>query len=240
MNTLKNLQKELQELADPERAAKQQRYFKASPGEYGEGDKFLGIRVPLLRRLADSYSNLSVEEMLKLLRSPWHEERFVALILLVNAHAQAETDKQKQIYNAYLNNTHYINNWDLVDCSAEHIVGPHQNTGQPGNLKQLASSDLVWERRIAIMSTFYFIKRDEFKPTLHISDFLLHDSHDLIHKAVGWMLREVGNRDQRIEENFLRSRYKVMPRTMLRYAIEQFPEPLRQRYLKDKIEHFDS
>lgn len=142
---------------------------------------------------------------------------------------------RSSIYNAYLNHTHYINNWDLVDCSAEHIVGPHQNIEEPGNLKQLVSSDLVWERRIAIISTFYFIKREEFKPTLHISELLLHDLHDLIHKAVGWMLREVGKRDQRIEENFLRPRYKEMPRTMLRYAIEHFPEPLRQRYLKDKI-----
>ena len=192
--------------------------------------------MPVLRRLARSYRALSREDTLTLLRSPWHEERFVALVLLVHTHDHADARGRAEIYEAYLAHTRYVNNWDLVDCSAEYLVGPHVAPEDLSVLERLAHSDMLWERRIAIMATFHFIKRDEFRPTLHIAELLLHDAHDLIHKAVGWMLREVGKREQPVEEAFLQPHYQEMPRTMLRYAIERFPEPLRQRYLKGEVE----
>lgn len=225
----------LRKLANKKYAEAAQRFFKTGPGEYGEGDEFLGIRVPVLRKLAKEYQTVTVEEAESLLRSTIHEERLLALFILIRIYSRGEEGERKRIYGLYLNNTEFINNWDLVDSSAEHIVGSFLLNKGGNPLYQLARSKDLWERRISIMSTFCFIKHGKYSETLKISKLLLHDKEDLIHKAVGWMLREVGKRDLPMEEIFLKEHYKGMPRTMLRYAIEKFPESKRQRYLKDKI-----
>lgn len=225
----------LRKLGSKERAKVSQRFFKTGPGEYGEGDIFLGIKVPDLRKLAREYRHIPLKEVRQLLKSPIHEERVFALILLVQTYAKGNQSEQERIYELYLKHTRFVNNWDLVDTSAEHIVGHFLVNRSKEPLYGLAQSPVLWERRIAIMSTFHFIKRHEFAQTLKISKMLLSDAEDLIHKAVGWMLREVGKRDLQTEEGFLKRYYRKMPRTMLRYAIERFPEPKRQRYLKWKI-----
>jgi 3-methyladenine DNA glycosylase AlkD len=226
------LQRELRRLANPNRAVIVQRFFKTGPGEYAEGDKFLGLTVPQLRALAKRYRGLSLRDTSRLLCSPIHEERLLALLLLVQAYREGDENDQRRIYKLYLRSTRYINNWDLVDCSAEHIVGAFLRERSRELLRKLARSKSLWERRIAVLATFHFIKHGEFVPTLRIARFLLQDEHDLIHKAVGWMLREVGKRDLPAEEAFLQKYYRQMPRTMLRYAIERFPEPKRRRYLQ--------
>jgi 3-methyladenine DNA glycosylase AlkD len=222
----------LQALGDPVRAEALQRFFKTGPGEYGEGDRFLGIRVPALRSLAREFRRLPLDEVLRLLRSPFHEARHLALQLLVHAYGRAEPAGRERIHRAYLDCTAHVNNWDLVDLSAEHLVGAHLRDGDLGVLERLARSGSVWERRIAVLATFGHIKRGEFAPTLHVAERLLGDEHDLIHTAVGWMLREVGAREMAAETAFLDTHHRIMPRTMLRYAIERFPEPLRQQYLR--------
>ncbi len=226
---------ELHELADPTRAIHFQRFFKTGAGEYGEGDRFLGLTVPIMRALVHKYRELDDASALELLASSWHEERLVGLLLLVEGYEQADARRRSRIHRAYLANTHQINNWDLVDASAEYIVGPQLDARELALLERLARSESVWERRIAIVSAFHFIKRNEFRPTLAIAELLLRDSHDLIHKAVGWMLREVGKRDRRALDVFLRKHYQLMPRTMLRYAIERHPERVRKRYLAGTI-----
>jgi 3-methyladenine DNA glycosylase AlkD len=233
--TLKDIQKRLKKLGDKRHAAVSQRFFKTGPGEYGEGDVFIGIRVPVLRKLAAEYSDLSFEETLSLLQSSIHEERLLALLLLVRAFSKANEVTRKSIYITYLENTGFVNNWDLVDTSAPHIVGGYLMDKNKAALYRLAKSDDMWERRISIMSTFHFIKHHRFSETLKISKMLLFDRQDLIHKATGWMLREIGKRDFSTEESFLKKHYKNMPRTMLRYAIEKFPEQKRQRYLKGLV-----
>lgn len=227
----KEVQQALREIADPEIAEHSQRFFKTGAGEYGEGDQFLGIRVPNIRKVAREFKNLSLEETEKLLHSDWHEERLCALIILSNRSQKADDRGLKKIFELYLANTEHVNNWDLVDTSAEDIVGRYLADKDRNLLYNLAQSKSLWERRIAIISTFHFIKNEEFDDTLAISELLLDDDHDLIHKAVGWMLREVGKRDQDTEEKFLDEHKHVMPRTMLRYAIEKFPESKRQQYL---------
>lgn len=229
---LADVERELRALANQRDAAILQRFFKTGPGEYGEGDRFLGIRVPTLRGLARRYRRLDVEHVLMMLRSPWHEQRLLALLLLVEQYRRGTDGERESIYKAYLANTVYINNWDLVDTSAEHIVGPHIDPPKVRVLEELARAESVWERRIAMLATFHWIKQGEFRPALRIAELLLNDSHDLIHKAVGWMLREIGKRDRRTEERFLDTHHRDMPRTMLRYAIERFPESSRRRYLK--------
>jgi len=229
------LRAELYALADPADAIHLQRFFKTAPGEYGAGDKFLGLRVPALRKLVRDYRQLNDADALEMLASSWHEERLLALMLLVDGYDRGDESRRKRIHRAYLEHTRYINNWDLVDASAEHIVGPHLEAREIALLERLARSDDIWERRIAIISTFHFIKRNEFAPTLKIARLLLEDSHDLIHKAVGWMLREVGKRDRKVEDVFLKRHYRKMPRTMLRYAIERHPETLRKRYLAGTV-----
>ena len=225
----------LQALGDSERARALQRFFKTGQGQYGEGDVFVGLRVPEIRKLAKEYEKLPLSEIIGLLRSPLHEARLLALLILVRAYAQGDSSLQERIYNLYLKNTRFINSWDLVDVSAEHVVGSHLRYGDRTPLHALAVSNLLWDRRISIMATFHYIKRGEFAETLHIAERLLRDPEDLIHKAVGWMLREIGKRDRPTEEEFLRAHCKTMPRTMLRYAIEKFPEKLRQRYLRGEI-----
>jgi 3-methyladenine DNA glycosylase AlkD len=216
----------------PARARISRRFFKTGPGEYGAGDRFIGLTVPQVRSFAKTYRNLPLSETYQLLRSPIHEERLLALIILVEKYQRAEIAGRRRIYELYLRSTRYINNWDLVDCSAEHIVGTYLRERSRSPLLKLARSENLWERRIAIMATFHFIKRGEFAPTLRLARLLLRDREDLIHKAVGWMLREVGKRDLPAEEKFLKQHYRQMPRTMLRYAIERFPESKRQRYLR--------
>ncbi len=218
-------------LADPLRATAVSRFFKTAPGQYGAGDRFLGIRVPVLRKLAAKHQLLSIRELSALLGSPWHEERLLALLILVRQYSRAEPARREAIYRLYMRRTAQINNWDLVDCSAEHIVGAHLADGARTRLLPLAKSKVLWERRIAILATFHYIKHGEFDDTLRVARLLRNDPHDLIHKAVGWMLREVGKRNRAAEETFLRQHAKQMPRTMLRYAIERFPQSLRRRYL---------
>lgn len=225
------LQHEFRELADVSVAEKSQRFFKTGIGEYGEGDRFLGIRVPVVRDFAKKHAGLSLGQIQKILRSQYHEERLLALIMLVNLFEKANDKQRTEVFEFYLNNTEYINNWDLVDSSAYQIVGGHLMGKRRNILVKLAASNSLWERRIAIMSTYRFIRNKDYKDTLKISKKLLYDKEDLIHKAVGWMLREVGNRDKAVEEEFLIKYYRSMPRTMLRYAIEKFDENERQLYL---------
>ncbi|MBJ6723505.1 DNA alkylation repair protein [Geomesophilobacter sediminis] len=227
--------KRLQELAAPEQAKIMQRYFKTGSGEYGEGDVFLGLKVPQCRRLIPEFRPLPLVERLQLLQSPLHEARFLGLLLLVDGFQRGTPELREEIYRGYCANTSRINNWDLVDCSAEHVVGAHLRERSRAPLHEFVQSKLIWERRIAIMASFHYIKRGEFGETLRLAETLLHDREDLIHKAVGWMLREIGKRDRSTEESFLRQHYRSMPRTMLRYAIERFPEPLRQGYLKGNL-----
>ena len=229
------IKKRLKTLGSREIAATSQRFFKTGPGEYGEGDIFIGIRVPVLRKLIKEYYDLPFKEIEILLQSPIHEERLFALLLLVRIFFKGDEPTQKKIYELYLKNTRSVNNWDLVDASAEHIIGAYLMDRSKAPLYRLAVSQDLWERRMAIMATFHFVKQNKFSETLKISKLLLFDPQDLIHKAVGWMLREIGKRHLEAEEDFLREHYNKMPRTMLRYAIEKFPEPKRQRYLKGEI-----
>ena len=225
------LRAELQGLGSTERAVHSLRFFKTGPGQYGEGDKFLGLTVPEMRGLARKYRHLGDDNALELLDSRWHEERLVALILLVDGYDRGDESRRNSIHRAYLANARHVNNWDLVDLSAGQIVGQHLKAGDISLLRRLARSKDLWERRISIVATFAFIKQNEFRPTLEISEMLIGDTHDLIHKAVGWMLREVGKRDRGVLDRFLKKHYQQMPRTMLRYAIERHPETIRRKYL---------
>lgn len=233
--TADEIQKNLRKFADPAIAEHSQRFFKTGKGEYGEGDKFLGIRVPVIRKLVRKYRDISTVEVLPLLRSSFHEERLFAVLMFVQIFSSGNEKEKTEIYKLYLSNTEFINNWDLVDSSANHIVGIYLKNKDKQPIYDMVKSENLWERRISIMSTFCFIKHGQYSDTLRISEILLHDREDLIHKAVGWMLREVGNRNLLQEEKFLRKHYREMPRTMLRYAIEKFPESKRQRYLNGSI-----
>ncbi len=222
----------LRETASAEHAAVSQRFFKTGPGEYGEGDRFLGVRVPQTRKVARRFRSLPQTDVLTLLTSKFHEERLLALLIFVSQFERGASEDQERIYSLYLEHSAYVNNWDLVDTSAPQIVGGYLLERRRECLDALAKSVCLWERRIAIMATFTFIRQEEFEDTLRLSRILLEDSEDLIHKAVGWMLREVGNRNRAVEEAFLRKHGSMMPRTMLRYAIEKFPKELRAHYLK--------
>jgi 3-methyladenine DNA glycosylase AlkD len=228
----RTLQKALRKLADPAIAEHSARFFKTGIGEYAEGDLFLGVRVSPIRTLAKQYRTLPLEDTLRILSSKYHEERLLAVILMVNSFAKADKTLKAEIYTAYLENTHVINNWDLVDSSAHQIVGGYLMDKNRQPLKALSRSNVLWERRIAIIATLHFIRELQFKDTLQLAKILLNDSEDLIHKAVGWMLREVGNRDRETLEIYLKEHQLVMPRTMLRYAIEKFDPATRQTYLK--------
>lgn len=281
-----SIRKELEALANPSRATILQKYFMTGRGEYAEGDLFLGVRVPAVRKIAKKYRNLELNAVCELLTSPIHEERFLALVIMVkqfsrvggagtsrgaeksgSAGTSRVTDgevgadgaeksgsvgmldgavvtqgietsdlaSRRHYYETYMAHLEYINHWDLVDTSAMHIPGAYLFDRARDPLYELAGSDHLWSRRVAIVSTYYFIKRDDFEDTLALAEMLLHDPHDLMHKAVGWMLREVGKRDRAVEEEFLTRTYLEMPRTMLRYAIEKFPEELRQAYLKGRV-----
>lgn len=232
MPTSTDVRHELAGLADPRRAEGSSRYLQMIPGGYGEGDRAIGVSVPDQRRVAARYwRDLSLAETAKLLTSGVHEERLTSLFILVRKFVKGDEEERGRIFGIVLANTAHINNWDLVDSSAPYIVGPWLIDKDRSVLDRLAESDLVWDRRIAIMATLAFIKADDFHWTFRLSERLLRDPHDLVQKAVGWMLREVGNRDRAAEEEFLVRRYRVMPRVMLRYAIEKFDPQRRREYL---------
>jgi 3-methyladenine DNA glycosylase AlkD len=231
MASLNAIQIQLREIADPATALSSQRFFKTAPGQYGAGDIFLGIKVPTLRALVKEFRGTPLKIISELLKSKFHEERLFALLLLIDLYQQGNETNKQSAFDLYLAHSAHINNWDLVDVSAPHIVGDFLANRSRQPLYQLVASTSLWERRIAIVSTFHFIRRNEFSDTLLVAEHLLPDNHDLIHKAVGWMLREVGKRDQLTEEVFLQKHYQSMPRTMLRYAIERFPETRRKQYL---------
>jgi hypothetical protein len=221
MNTVAEMRKAVRDLGHPARAANLQRFFKTGPGEYGEGDLFLGLTVPQVRSLVRRFHPAEFPAIAAILRSPYHEERLLGLLLLVERYRKGSEAHRRAAYRLYLRSFRSINNWDLVDSSAEYIVGAHA-VGR-AQLLAWASSPNLWVRRIAIISTFHSIRRSRFADTLAVARKLLRDEEDLIHKAVGWMLREVGKRDVAALESFLRRHCRTMPRTMLRYAIERFP-----------------
>ena len=233
---IEDLKTDIKKIASPEKAEILQRFFKTGKGQYGEGDVFAGVTVPELRKLAKKYLTLDEEEIIKLLRSKIHEERMIALFILTSWFEKGDPQKKKRIYDLYLSNTAYINNWDLVDLTADKIVGSFLLDKPRDILYELAISPSLWERRIAVMATFNFIKNGQHEDTIKLSVMLLEDKHDLIHKASGWMLREIGKKcSMEILTDFLKKYYKIMPRTMLRYAIERFPEDLRKKYLNGAI-----
>lgn len=225
----------LRELADTNIASHSARFFKSGKGEYGEGDRFLGIRVPFLRKQVREFRDAPESAVLALLRSPFHEERLFAVLLLADQYRRGDESEKARIYACYMANRAFVNNWDIVDSSAHLIVGPQLEHGDRSVLLELAVSDGLWDRRIAMMSTYHYIKGHDFADALRVARQLRDDEHDLIHKVVGWMLREIGNRDRDVEEGFLEKHYRKMPRTMLRYAIEKFPETRRKAYLNGTV-----
>lgn len=222
-------------LKNPERARTLAWFFKTGKGEYGEGDVFAGLTVPQVRGLTTEFCVLAFPELEKLLLSEIHEARMLAVFILVHKYQKADAKNKKLIYQFYLAHSHRVNNWDLVDSSAVQIVGQFLERRSHAPLKKLAKSKLLWDRRIAIVATYYFIKRDHFAPTFEVAELLMEDSHDLIHKAVGWMLREVGKRDAVVLKKFLVHHLQNLPRTTLRYAIERFPEAERKKFLKGTL-----
>ena len=227
---------EIRELADEEIAKHSLRFFKTDKGEYGYGDIFLGVRAPKIRLIAKKHIDISLADMKILIKSKYHEERFLGLIILVNKYSKTkDNETRNQLYNIYVSSFKYINNWDLVDVTCAHVIGKHLMDKDRSILYTWAKSEDLWTKRIAIVSTHCFIRKNDLQDTFKIAKILLNDEHDLIHKAVGWMLREAGKRDLEKEEIFLKKYYNIMPRTMLRYAIERFPEPKRQKYLRGTI-----
>tara|TARA_Y100001949_G_scaffold105283_1_gene88904 strand:- start:48 stop:746 length:699 start_codon:yes stop_codon:yes gene_type:complete len=227
---------EIRALANKEIAQHSLRFFKTDKGEYGHGDLFLGVRAPKIRLIAKKHIDISITDMKTLIQSKYHEERFLGLIILVNKYAKTKDKKNRnQLYKIYVSSFKYINNWNLVDVTCPHVTGKHLIDKDRTILYKWAKSEDLWAKRIAMVSTFSFIRKNDLEDTFKIAEILLHDEHDLIHKAVGWMLREAGKRDLKREETFLKKYYKTMPRTMLRYAIEKFPETKRQKYLKGTI-----
>ena len=230
--TVKAAKRALRRYATPEKAKIHQWFFKTGKGEYAEGDRFIGVTVPQIRNIVKQFQTLALQDVLTLLASKIHEDRLLALLILVTQYKGGDATTQKHIVDAYLANLEYVNNWDLVDSSAQHILGAYLHDKKRAVLYKLAKSTRLWDRRVAIIATFHFIKCGEFEDTLKLATRLLKDPEDLTHKAVGWMLREVGKKDQTMLEKFLKAHTKNMPRTMLRYAIERFPEKERQKRLK--------
>ncbi len=228
---INSIQKELQSVANPDRVSCLQKFFKTGPGEYAEGDIFIGVYVPDIRKIAKKYLDISLDDLLFLLSSKIHEERLLAIILLVNKYKIASDTDKKNIYDFYIKHRRYVNNWDLVDLSAGYIVGEFLKDKDRGVLFDFARSPVLWDRRIAIVATQAFIKQDDLQSTFEISKVLLNDPHDLIHKAVGWMLREAGKKNFDELVDFLDTHIGNMPRTMLRYALEKFPSRLRKEFM---------
>jgi 3-methyladenine DNA glycosylase AlkD len=232
---LNELRTKIKILSNPEISKTMRWFFKTGKGDYGEGDVFIGLNVPAQRKLSREFKDLSKGDLKVLLNSRLHEERLISLFILVDKYERVEEKEKEKIFSFYLKNRKGINNWDLVDLSAPKIIGKHLLNKDKSLLFKFAMSKNLWERRIAILSTYEFIRNNNFDATLKIAGLLLRDEHDLIHKAVGWMLREIGKRDLQTEEKFLKANYKKMPRSMLRYAIEKFPETKRKKYLQGKI-----
>ena len=232
---LNNLIAELEKAGDSKQAELLQRFFKTGEGEYGEGDVFLGIKVPVQRAIAKKYTGLGLVKIQELMDSKVHEHRLVGLLILMDKYNKSDESGKGDIFNFYLKNTKNVNNWDLVDLSAHKIVGDFLKDKKRTKLYELAESENLWEKRIAIISCFAYIRDEDFKDALRISEILLKDKYDLIHKAVGWVLREIGKKNLEVEEKFLKKHYKEMPRTMLRYAIERFEEGKRKGYLRGEI-----
>ncbi len=230
-----SVQHDLRTYASEVRRRVNLRFFKTGKEHYGAGDTFIGVTVPDTRIVAKKYADLPMKDIQTLLLSPIHEERLLSLLILVDQYKKGDEKTKQSIYDYYIRNAKRINNWDLVDSSADKIVGPHLFDRDRTLLYQLAKSTNLWERRIAIVSTYHFIRQGQFHDTFAISELLLNDSHDLIHKASGWMLREAGKRDEKALKAFLKKYYMKMPRTMLRYSIEKFPETKRKAYLTGKI-----
>lgn len=223
----------LHELGDAHKAEGVARFFKCAPGQYGEGDRFVGVSVPVQRSVARRFAALPLDECVTLLHSPWHEHRLTALFIMVRQHQRGEPKLQKQIFTAYLGNLAHVNNWDLVDSSAHQIVGPMVVHHPRPLLQKLLRSKNLWERRVAVLTTYHFIVNGDAAPTLWVAPQLLGDAQDLIHKAVGWMLREVGKRvDEKLLVAFLEEHAAAMPRTMLRYALERLPAAKKARFMR--------
>lgn len=233
-NETMTIQAEIKKLQSKSRTATLQKFFKTGPGEYAEGDIFLGLTVGQSRGIAKLFKNLPLKDLAPLIKSKIHEERLIALVILCERFPKAIDADQTKIFNFLIKYRKGINNWDLVDTVAPSVFGPYLFDRDRKILFKYAQSKDLWERRIAIMSTFYFLRQNDFTDTLKIAEILLHDEHDLIHKAVGWMLREVGKRDVKTEKKFLNRYATQMPRTMLRYAIEKFSEKDRKAYLAKK------
>ena len=231
MSVHEQVKTELEKLSDPEHAMKLQGFFKTGEGEYGEGDFFLGVRVPDQRRIAKKYRSMPLTDVIELLQSGIHEHRLTALFILTEQFNKGDEEARQRIVDLYLNNTAYVNNWDLVDSSAHKILGVWLVDKPREMLYELSGSKSLWERRISIISTFAFIDRGDLVDALALAEALINDEHDLIHKASGWVLREVGKKDQSVLEEFLLEHYKKMPRTMLRYAIERLPEERRNIFM---------
>jgi len=234
---LSKLKQELNSLKDPKQAQLLQRFFKTGVGEYGEGDVFLGLNSAQIKDISKKYPNLDLNDIQNLLNSKIHEERVCALRILIHKYNKADIEEKKQIFYFYLNNSKKINNWDLVDISAHRIIGDYllKDYSKKEMLYKLAQSHNLWEKRISIVSTFAFIKEKKFDDSLALAEILLGDSHDLIHKAVGWVLREIGKYDEKLLEDFLKKHYDEIPRTTLRYSIEKFEEGKRKKYLRGEF-----
>src|SRR3989344_2477275 len=232
---LKKIKEDLEKAANPEKVNIYQRFFKTGKGEYGEGDIFIGLTVPKQREIAKKYVSLDLNDVKDLLSNKVHEYRLTGFLILVYKFEKADEKEKKNIVEFYLKNIKSANNWDLIDCVADKILGNYLIDKDKEILYELAKTDNLWKKRIAIISTFGFIKNNQFEDTVKISEILLKEKHDLIHKAVGWMLREVGKRDIKTEEVFLKKYYKTMPRTMLRYAIEKFDSKKKAFYMNRKI-----
>lgn len=233
--SLSSLRRKLRSQADPKTAKISARFFKTGAGEYGEGDAFLGIKVPQVRAIIQEFRGLPLQDIQKLLDSPWHEERLAALLLLVHVYERSDEKKKMEIFQFYLHHADRINNWDLVDLSAPNIVGNFLLHRSRKPLDALAKSKSLWKRRTAIVSTYAFIRNNEFDDALRICERLMRDKHDLIHKSCGWMLREVYKRSPKTLESFLKKHALSMPRTMLRYSIERMSEKDRRTWLRMKV-----
>jgi 3-methyladenine DNA glycosylase AlkD len=235
MSKLEKLQAELRRFSNPEKIEVSKYFFKTGKGQYGEGDEFIGISMPKQREVIKEFKDLSLNEISAMLSSPIHEFRMSALLILVEQFKKAKTEKRSEIYEFYLKNVENINNWDLVDCSSRDIVGAYLFDKDRSKLYELAATDYLWSQRIAVVSTWYFIRKNQFNDTFRLAEMLLTHKHDLMHKAVGWMLREVWGKDELAVEEFLDEHAPKMPRTMLRYAIEKMNEPKRKYYLSLKV-----
>lgn len=235
MDSLALLRQRIASLKNSERAQISLRFFKTGPGQYGEGDRFLGLTVPQTRTLAKTCGDLAQKEVDQLMHSPWHEERLLALFILIAQFKKGSQQRKKEIYHYYLDSTQWINNWDLVDTSARDVVGVYLLDRPRDVLFELARSKSLWERRIAIIATFAFIRGEQYQDSMKLVELLMLDTHDLMHKACGWVLREIGKKNVQVLKNFLQRHYRHMPRTMLRYAIERFPEEVRKKYLLGSI-----